>query len=207
MREVTIKVYRFDELPEETQRRIFERDQNREIFEDGYSSEYLATLEKFADFFDIEIKYEVNSIRYNFDFTITDNETAENLETIRDPLRLATWVYNNHWWELRRGKYYSTPGKWIDGKHTYKKRYSRVIFTYDDLPLTGVVTDHFILNTIIDCITYRRTFETYDDLITTALNEFFEAWREELEYLESFECFAETVTTDGIEYTADGVRW
>ena len=64
-----------------------------------------------------------------------------------------------------------------------------------------------ILRAVIDCITYRRAFDTYDDLITTALNEFFETWRAALEYAESFEFYAEEAILGDWEYTADGRRW
>lgn len=207
MREVSIKLYQFAELPEDVQRRIFERDQNYDDVYECYYWEFWNTLDKFAELFGVCVRWEVDSTRYSFDFTISDNETAENLETIRDPLRLATWVYNNHWWHIRKGKYYSTPGKWVNGEYEYKYRHSRVIFNYDDCPLTGVFCDLDILRAVIDCITYRRTFDTFDDLITTALNEFFETWRDALAYAESFEFYAEEAAAQEWEYTADGSRW
>ena len=208
MREVSVKLYRFDELPQEVQKKIWEGDQNRYNYAaDSYYWEFRKTLDTFAELFGVCVRWEVDSSHYNFDFTISDTETAENLETIRDPLRLATWVYNNHWWHIRKGKYYSTPGKWVNGEYKYKYRHSRVIFSYDDCPLTGVFCDLDILRAVIDCITYRRAFDTFDDLITTALNEFFETWRDALAYAESFEFYAEEAAAQEWEYTADGSRW
>lgn len=206
MREVSVKLYSFDELPEDIQKKIWEGDQNRYNSYDCYYWEFRKTLDTFADYFGIVCRWEVDSTHYHFDFTISDNETAENLETIRDPLRLATWVYNNHGHHIKRGKYYSV-GKWINGQYSYKCRYSKTIYGYNDLPLTGVFCDDYILKAIVDCITYRRTFDTYDDLITTALNEFFSAWRDDLEYAESFEFYAEQAAENETEYTERGEVW
>ena len=50
--------------------------------------------------------------------------------------------------------------------------------------------------------------ESYnDDLITTALDEFFRTWRDCLEYAESIEYYAEEAAANEWEYTADGRRW
>jgi hypothetical protein len=207
MREATIKLYHFAELPEDVQRRIFEGDQNRYSAYDCYYWEFRKTLDTFAELFDLTIKWEIDSNRYNFDFVVSDYRTAENLETIRDPLRLATWVYNNHGHLIKRGKFYSV-GKWENGKYSYKSRHSKTIFCYNDLPLTGVFCDQNVLQAFIDCITYRRTFETYEDLVTTALNEFFETWRQDLEYAESFEFYRDQAAEDDItEYTERGEVW
>lgn len=208
MREISIKLYQFGELPETTQKKIWEGDQNRYNYAaDSYYWEFRNTLDKFAEIFALTIHWEVNSSFYKFDFFFIDEEASENVHTIENPIRLATWVYNNFAHNIRRGKYYSTRGEWIDGKYTNKSRHSRMIFTYDDCPLTGVCFDCDILRAIIDCMTYRRTFDTYDDLMTTALNEFFETWRDALEYAESFEFYAEEAAANEWEYTADGSRW
>lgn len=210
MRQETMSIYLFEELPEEIQRRAWEGDQSRHNFGDIDFWDFRATLDKFAEIFEITVKWEVDSSRYSFDFTMNPGQwgdLAENLETIRDPLRLAAWVHNNRAHLIRKGKYYSTRGKWVNGKYNYKSRHSRVIFTYEDCPLTGVCFDMDILRAVIDCITYRRTFETYDDLMTTALNEFFETWRAALEYAESLEFYAEEAAANEWEYTADGRRW
>lgn len=206
MREVSVKLYTFDELPEDIQKRIWEGDQNRYNSYDCYFWEFRKTLDTFAELFGVVVKWEIDSTRFHFDFTISDYRIAENLETIRDPLRLASWVYNNHGHHIRRGKYYSV-GRWMGDKYTYKERHSKAIFVYNDCPLTGVFCDQNILNAFIDCITYRRTFETYDDLMTTALNEFFESWRQDLEYAESLEFYRDQAAANEWEYTADGRRW
>ena len=202
MREVSVKLYQFDELPEDIQKRIWEGDQNRFDAYDCYYWEFRKTLDTFADLFGVVVRWSVDSSTYNFDFTI-DNPRVNQID---NPLRLAAYVWNNYAPQIMKGKFYSK-GQWINGKYTYKSRHSRVIFTYDDCPLTGVCFDCDILRAVVDCITYRRMFDTYDDLITTALNEFFETWRAALEYAESFEFYAEEAATNEWEYTADGSRW
>ena len=200
----TIKTYYFNELSREAQERAFARDLNA-IPDDIYNDEFRATLAAFEKIFDISVyRWDVSSNSYLFDFQQTGNGNADE---IRDPLRLAAYVWNNYAKYIKKGKYYSTPIKYIDGKPTYKYRHSRVLFEMDNCPLTGVCFDNDILAPVLDCLEYKRFFDTYDDLMTDCLNRFFETWRDALSYSESFEFYEEEALANEWEYLADGTKW
>lgn len=204
MKTYTFKTYSFNELSKEAQENAYRRDQDS-IPSDIYNDEFTATLEAFERIFDISVyRWEVYSCRYSFDFKTT---AATNSDDINDPLRLATFVWNRYAKYIKKGKYYSTPFKYIDGKPTYKFRHSRIMYEMDNCPLTGCCFDCDILQPIIDCLEYKRFFDTYADLITDCLNHFFETWRDCLKYSESFEFYAEEADAREWEYLEDGTRW
>lgn len=204
MKTYTIKTYYFNELSEEAKQKAFEKDRNS-ILNDIYNDEFCATLEAFEKIFNISVyRWEVYPNYYTFDFHQKDGDNADE---INDPLRLAAYVWNNYARYIKKGKFYSTAGKYIDGKYTCKFRHSRVMLEMDNCPLTGVCFDNDILAPIIDCLEYKRFFHTYDDLITDCLNKFFETWRDCLEYSESFEFYEGEAIANEWEYLEDGARW
>lgn len=85
-----------------------------------------------------------------------------------------------------KGKYFSTSGKYIDGKYKYRHKYSRVMFDYgDNCPLTGMCYDYYLLKPIIDYYnawcTYPEDF-SLEDLMRQCYDNFFKSWHEEYEY-------------------------
>lgn len=198
----TIKAYLFDELTPDAQRAAWENDPDA-IYYDGWNSEYRATLKAFENVFNISVQYDVDSCRYTFDYF----KPCENGDEINDPLRLACYVWNNYAPHIKKGKYYSTRGEWIDGKYIYKYRHSKITREMDNCPFTGVCCDAEILQPVINCLLYKEKYNTLEDLITAALNEFFEAWRNDLKYLESFENYAVTARDHEWEYTRSGRRF
>lgn len=208
MREVSVKLYRFDELPEEIQHKAWEQDESRRYLGESYNDDFQTVLAAFENAFDIRVtNYCVNSAHFTFDFELTNDIEAENLETIIDPLRLAVWVWNNRAHRIRKGKYYCTDAKWENGKFSCKFRHSRVIFEMDNCPLTGICWDNDILFHVLQCLHYRELYKTYDDLITDSLQSFFLTWSDCLEYAESIGYYAEEAAANEWEYTADGKRW
>lgn len=206
MKTYTVKTFYFDELTDAAKWEAYRRDQNRD-FGTSYNSDFQNTLEKFEEAFGISVyRWEVYSTTYTFDFSIRDDLETQP-EDITNPIRLAAYVYNNCYDKIKKGKYYSTGHRWENGKFTYKFRYSKINFSIDDCPLTGVFCDCDILSPIIDCLNYTRLYSSFDDLITDCLNRFFETWRDALEYSESFEFYAEEAQEQGWEYLADGTKW
>lgn len=201
MRQETINLYQFDELSERAQRRAWENGPDLSG-DSGY--EFRATLEAFEKAFDIKVyHYNVDDYTYSFDF-VTAGRATEAPEG--DALRLARYMWNNYASEIMRGKYYST-GKWVDGKYQFKSRHSKINMEMDNCPFTGVFCDMDILGPIIACLHYREFFESFDDLITACLNDFFKAWQAEIEYRGSLENFAETAAANEWEFTETGEMW
>lgn len=103
---------------------------------------------------------------------------------------LSEWSYSEEKQRyipnIIKGKYFSTSGKYIDGKYKYRHKYSRVMFDYgDNCPLTGMCYDYYLLKPIID---YYNAWCTYpegfslEDLMRQCYDNFFKSWHEEYEY-------------------------
>jgi hypothetical protein len=202
MKTYTIKTYLFNELSEDAQRAAWENDPHA-ICCDYFDGERRATLKAFERIFNISVQYSVDSCRHTFDYF----KPCENGDEISDPLRLACYVWNNYAQHIKKGKYYSTRGEWIDGRYNYKYRYSKITHEMDNCPLTGVCYDCDILQPVIDCLLYKEKYSTLEDLITAALNDFFRAWRADLEYIESFEYYKEEAENNAWEYLRSGRRF
>jgi len=198
MREITVKIYEFSELSEKAQRRAWEL--NAVQYHD--SSDFVATLEAFEKIFDIKVyRYDVSDCRFDFAY-VTAGRATEAPEG--DALRLARYIWNNYADDIMKGRYYSTPGRYIDGKYTYKYRYSKVTKSMDNCPLTGFYADYDILQPVVDCLHYKAFYNDYGELIDDCLNKFFYAWQAALEYLNSFEYFAEVCSDNGFEFYESG---
>ena len=201
MREITVKIYRFDELSERAQRRAWE---NGPDLSGDYSDEYRETLERFENIFDIKVyRWGVNDYTYDYAY-VTAGRATEAPEG--DALRLARYVWNNYAEYITRGKYY---GKLIYRENQpprHVKRYSKSTFEMDNCPLTGCGTDCSILDPVLDCLHYKVFFNSYDELIDACLDSFFSAWRNEIEYCSSLEYFADYCENNDLEFYETGER-
>lgn len=199
MREITVKIYQFSELSEKAQRRAWEMGPD---FSDGYSSDYRATLEKFADIFDISVyRWSVDDYCYSFGY-VTAGRATEAPEG--NALRLARYIWNNYADSILKGRYYSTRGRYIDGKYHYKSRYSAATKDMNNCPLTGFCADCDILQPVVDCLHYKKFYDNYEELIDACLDNFFRAWRADIEHCSSFEYFAEMCDENGYEFYETG---
>ena len=194
----TINVYKFNELSDAAQYNVYAN--SNADFSDCYADEYRETLRMFEKTFDVRIlDYSVDGHSNSFRYAMIND--APDVEGVR----LAKYVWNNYARYITKGKYYSTHGKTVNGRYTYKHRYSKIILETDNCPLTGVCYDCVILQPIIDCLHYKQLFSSYDELIEECLTAFFDAWEEEVCYNNSFEYFKEwAADNDDAWYTANG---
>lgn len=201
MRQQTINIYKFNELSEKAQRHAWE---NGPDFSDHHSDEYRETLAAFEKVFDIKVyDYCVGDWSHGTYFRYVKAGAATEAPENR-PIRLATYIWNNYADQIKKGRYYSTPGRYVDGKYTYKYRHSNVTFEMDNCPLTGVCMDCDILAPILDCLRYKRFYNSIDDLYDDCLTAFFQAWEAEIEYCQSFEYFAEMCEINDYEFLETG---
>jgi len=202
MKTITTNIYLFHELNEKAQRKAWEK--SSFDFSEDCADEFQTTLKVFESIFDIKVcRYDVGSMVFNPSFDYITVGTALDAPT-GDPLRLAKFIWNNYADDISKGKYYSTRGQYINGKYTYKFRYSKVLTSFYDCPLTGVYMDTDILQPVIDCLHYDRFFNSYDELIHACLTNFFRAWDAEIEYRTSFEYFADTADCNDWYFTENG---
>lgn len=78
--------------------------------------------------------------------------------------RLRKWIINNHGWALTKGKYYSKQ-KYVDGKYTYKIRYSKIIME-TNCP-TGYCLDYDFIEPLLQFLNEWGTgkYTTYEHVI------------------------------------------
>lgn len=204
MRTYTLKTFYFSELSQKAQQRAYENDRDS-VNADFYNDDFRTTLEAFEEIFNISVyRWEVSSNHYNFDFHQKDGDHADE---INNPLRLATFVWNNFAARIKKGKYYSTNVRLENGRYINKHRYSKIFFEMDNCPLTGCFCDSDILTPVIDCLTYSKFYDTFDDLMTDCLNRFFKTWSDCLEYSESFDFYEGEAEANDWEYFEDGTKF
>lgn len=203
MRQEIINIYKFSELSEKAQRRAWDQSPDETYL---YDDEFSATLAAFEKIFDIDVyRYNVDPF-WNPSWSYVKAGKADDCPD-GDPLRVARFMWNNYARFISKGKYYSTPGRWINGKYTYKFRHSRTTFEMDNCPLTGVCWDLDILQPIIDCLHYKRFFNSIDDLYNECLHSFFHSWQAQKDYLQSFDYFADTCDANDYEFLETGEMW
>lgn len=197
MKTITLQLYNFDELSEEVQKEIIERERWNimEQCMDAYSSDYRASLEAFEELTNTKANnWQVDYCGYHVNISCVNEPIYENpiycdkdiyAESLCGKL-LFRYINNNIIPQLTKGKYYSTSGKYVDGRYTCRHRRSRVILEYDgNCPLTGMCYDYYLLKPLIDYYDswdkYPSTF-SLEDLIEQCYDHFFNCWHEEYRY-------------------------
>ena len=196
MKTITLQLYTFDELSEEVQKEIIERERWNVMEQcmSAYGSDYRESLKAFEKLTNTRsYSWSVDYCNYSFRFNHIDNPIFEcpvdydkdiYAEDLYGKL-LFRYINNNIIPHITQDQYYSTSGKCIDGKYTYKHRRSRVIKSLDDCPLTGMCYDYYLLEPIIK---YYKTWCSYPDnfsltnLIEQCYESFFKCWHEEYRY-------------------------
>lgn len=197
MKTINITLYAFDELSEEVQKQIIEKERWNIMGQcmDSYSSDYRASLTEFDKLIGSNAyNYRVDYCGYDFDYRhgnipICVNPIDSDKDIYSEDLcgkLLFRYVNNNIMPYITKGKYYATGWKCVDGKCKCKHRHSRIILEYDvNCPLTGACYDCYLLKPITD---YYNTWCTYsekfslDDLIKQCYDNFFKTWHEEYRY-------------------------
>ena len=173
MKEIVLKLYEFDELSKDSQERIIERERWNimDCCMEAYGADYISTMKSFGDLTNTEAYgREVGYTRYDFRFKFKYNDPIYCHPTDYDkdiyPNNLCGkllfgYINNNIMPRIIKGRCFSTPCKYVDGKYEYKHKYSRVMFDYgDNRPLTGMCYDYYLLKPIID---YYNAWCTYPE--------------------------------------------
>ena len=109
---------------------------------------------------------------------------------------------------ITKGRYYSLWSRIDKADNPYgkklKQRYSKVLTSLNDCPLTGVCYDVDILEPIIKCMTYQELYNSYEELVDACLDNLFKAARNSYEYEQSMEYFEEESLVNEYEYFEDG---
>ena len=216
MKELTIKVYSFDELSKEVQDKIIERER-WDVMDNAMECsrmEFDDTLKEFERITDSRVTcYDVGYCGYNFGRVCSDKLAFEgfDLEDLSGKL-LFRYISNEIMPYLIRGKYYSTCGKYDkNGKYTYKSRRSKVLMEcFEGCPLSGVCYDCDVLEPLFD---YYRNWArpeyrslTFRDVMERCYDRLFNTLYMEYEYRASDESVREELSVREDYYYEDGTK-
>lgn len=206
MREIKIKLYRYDELSESAQIRAWE-DYNKNGLDFLDGSDFRDTLKAFEDLFNIRVySWNVDSTGYGFRYC-KGWQWDDGDDYFKNPFRFAKWVWNNWADKIQAPKVYGRLTTDPATKKTvYKRRESKTTVTYD-CTLTGFYVDCDIIAPILDCIHYKKEYYNMGQVFDDCLDSFFTAWQKGYEYYESREYFAETAAANEWEFTEYGELW
>lgn len=204
-------VYRFSELPEETQEKILDDWRNNDIF--PFEQEHKGTLEDFENRFPIHVKHwEVDLYgRSHISAEFTDAAEIENLSGIR----LVKYLYNNHFLDLYERKYLTNlkNHEYREVAHPMLKtiklsngKYFHVVqsrIQYDQAMPTGVYTDYNIRKPLYDFLKKPRDI-TFYDLLNDCLQEWLYTFQKDIEYYYSDENIKDTIESNNYWFNESG---
>lgn len=221
MKEVKIKLFKFDELSEEVRKSLIEK----ERWDLGYrameniSCDRQNALKEFENIFGVTLEYEVSYCghwsRLKFDDEAIFSgckEDGEYFEILADEVsgKLLLRYLNSKFLELHYPKKFWGKFKYDEnGKCHAKKRCSRILWE-DCCPLTGVCYDEDILDPIREYLKKPDMSLTLKDLLEKCTDDFISGWHRDYEYCcdneefleEEFENFHE-----GELFYKDGTRF
>ena len=203
MRTECLKIYSFAELSESAQQNAIESYRETEYgYGYNWQDEWLDSLNTFCELLNIDLgRYEIGPYSYSYIDASYENYNFEN-EDLKG-LRLRTWIINNWLPQLRKGKYYSSGNKWIDGKYHYKSRHSKIQFEYDNCSLTGFCGDNALIDPIIEFVN-KPDNRDLNGIISDCMWSFISEFNSDMEYQDSDEYIREIIEANDYEFLADG---
>ena len=228
MKEVTVRLYEYDELSDEAKRKAHEDwlSVNREHFCGG---EVRATLKRLEEEFGIEVT------RWSYDACSHDCGTVRFENWNDGQLALAgerarAFLWNNFGHLVMRPRthcYMKVDGKWRNCVGQESRKYESKVFfdrTYDGTcPLTGVCFDNDALDPLacfcfgvkwdekakkrvtVPCDErWRWKSKTVEDVVRECVDALFESAQKDCEYQDSEEHFAEMCSDNGWTFEEDG---
>lgn len=207
-----ITLYKFDELSEESQKRVMEREMPRvsEIESEIISDEYRQTLKAFEEFANIKMKkWSVDSSTFEFSYRSNNEEiyvnmlTGDCIECDKVTGKLLFRFVNNNWIDRIMQREYI---KHLNGK----ARYCNLIKEENSCFLSDMYCDGQIADVICHyCRNWAKYPEKYslDDLILDCLDAFFESWKKSLEWTGSKECIKGFIAGEDDLYFENGNKY
>ena len=216
MKEITIKLYTFDELSDEAKKRAHETFLSTGDYW-GASGDATATIKKVEELFGIKLSdWEIDSYNPRYPVvTFQDSRWHDEALDLKGN-RARAYLWNNFGKVLLTGRYYS---KW----HGTKYAHSRLFFdrVYDGTcPLTGVCFDcdaldpmaYFCFGVVWNGekrVPSGRSLRadnavTVKSVIQDCVYSMFKAFNEDCEASESMDYFAELCEVNGWTFEEDG---
>ena len=228
MKEITIRIYEYDELSDKAKRKAYEDwlSMNHEHFRDG---EVLASLKRIEEEFGIEVtRWSYGACSYDCGTVRFENWNDDQLALAGERARAFLWNNFGHLVMQPRTHYYmKVDGKWRNCVGQESRKYESKVFfdrTYDGTcPLTGVCFDNDALDPLA-CFCFgvkwdekakkrvmvphderwRWKSKTVEDVIRECVDALFESAQKDCEYQDSEEHFAEMCSANDWTFEEDG---
>jgi hypothetical protein len=213
-RTIRTKVYKFNELNETAKEKAIESYRNVGIDVSYIYDEAHETVKAFHKIFGTD---EGSRSWLDVDFSGIDNNILE-----LKGLRLRTYIINNFWSYLYKGKYYNYKSNtkeklahkriksiYYGNSDSWGNYYYSAITFEKSCTLTGVCYDMSLLQPIYEFLEWklRPDYNSYMDF-ETLINDCFDSLRKDLDseedYRNSDEAIAEDIKANEYEFTKDG---
>ena len=203
MRKMITKVYNFNELSDEAREKAIET--HRYDFVDGWSEENWESVKAIANACGMDIITNIYNDTGFANFELQDDANNYNDIIVLRGRRAIAYIYNNWIKPNMNGKYYATPGKWIDGAYTYTHTHSKCTFEFS-CPFTGYCMDDCLIiayKKFCECVRINPLFDIGDfvDVLSECVSEFL---KNDYDYSISDENVAELLTANSYEFYTDG---
>lgn len=216
MKEISIKLYEFDELSGESQNAVVERERDRIGYDaaEAYSTDWEASLKKFEELIGVNVKYKIQldgsgyDYRFEFDEPIFYNsETTIFADEVKGRL-LARFIDKIHY-DIRSRKYIHHGIRqnclYCDGR---KSRHSKIMWVENECPLTGLIYDCSLLEPIYK---WQKKWDmniTLEELVGRCLDKFFGEWEDDIEHCYSDDFVEEElINIDDSLYYENGTKY
>ena len=203
MREVITKVYNFEELSDAAKEYAIKA--HRYDFVDGWSDANWKSVKAIANACGLDII--TNSCN---DTGFSNYELQEDVNNYNDIIvlhgsRAMAYIYNNWIMPNMKGKYYATPGKWINGAYTYTHTHSKCTVEFS-CPFTGYYMDDCLIDAykkFCKCVRINSCFDIGDfiDILSERVNE---CLQNDYDCSISDENVAELLTANSYEFYKNG---
>ena len=203
MRKIMKRIYTFDELSDAAKE--YAIGAHRYDFVDGWSEENWGSVKAIADACGLDIITNTYS-----DTGFANFELKEDVENYNDIIvlrgrRAIAYIYNNWIKPNASGKYYATPGKWINGAYTYTHTHSKCTLEFS-CPFTGYCMDNCLIisyEKFCECVRINPLFGVGDfvGVLSECVSEFLQ---NDYNYSISDENIAELLTINSYEFYKDG---
>lgn len=194
MKTVSIELYKFDELSDESKEiAVNEYLSAGDFYHWGSDNE--ATLKAFENLFPVTATNWEYSYQNVINYTLDPVDYDEVWEFTG--IRLQKWLVNNYWHDLFKPKFIY---KVLDGKS--KSKHSKC--QWDNCcVLTGYCVDDDILKPIYDFLKTPDN-STLEDLLYDCLQSWIFACNQEYEACQEFDYVAENLEINEYDFTVDG---
>lgn len=200
-----IKVYKFDELDEESQKKAIENmrsdigDRLCEFNDDDYRK----TLEEIEKVFAIKVRnwcVGYPGTYYQFEFT------GDRWDDIADePKYLPRYLNSEVLPYTEKGKYFYAHDRWDNGKFHYVHKNSKVLFDKQhSCCLTGCWCDNGVDDALDNMNDAIRKGWTIRDFIDDMLYRFFKFWERDDDYAYCDDAVKEEIISNDFEFFSSG---